>query len=86
MIKRVSKGVKQMFVVGKPTHNRIPAREDKIHRSENVVLGSTSMLVMEASLEKKAETILQSIHGLLGSWNIPLEEGTIRLASNGRQA
>ena len=40
------------------------------------VLDSGSKLVMEAILETKAETILQFIHGLRGSLQVTLEEGT----------
>ena len=40
------------------------------------VLDSAGKLVMEAILETKAETILQFIHGLRGSLQVTLEEGT----------
>ena len=40
------------------------------------VLDSSGKLVMEAILETKAETILQFIHGLRGSLQVTLEEGT----------
>jgi transposase len=40
------------------------------------VLDSGSKLVMEAILETKAETILQFLHGLRGSLQVTLEEGT----------
>jgi len=40
------------------------------------VLDSADTLVMEAILEKKAETILQFIHGLRGRLQVTFEEGT----------
>jgi transposase len=40
------------------------------------VLDSAGNLMMEAVLETKAETILQFIHGLRGSLDVTLEEGT----------
>ena len=40
------------------------------------VLDSAGNLVMEAILETKAETILQSIRGLRGSLHVTFEEGT----------
>ena len=40
------------------------------------VLDSGGRLVMEAVLATKAETILQFIHGLRGSLQVTLEEGT----------
>ena len=41
-----------------------------------VVLDSTGKLVMESILETKAATILQFVHGLRGSLQVTLEEGT----------
>jgi transposase len=41
------------------------------------VLDSTGKLVMESILETKAATILQFIHGLRGSLQVTLEEGTL---------
>src|SRR5450759_4206332 len=40
------------------------------------VLDSAGKLVREANHETKAETILQFIHGLRGSLQVTLEEGT----------
>src|SRR6202140_545193 len=40
------------------------------------VLDSAGQLAMEAILEMKAETILQFIHGLRGSFHVTLEEET----------
>jgi hypothetical protein len=40
------------------------------------VLDSAGKLVVEAILETKAETILQSIHCLRGSLHVAFEEGT----------
>ena len=40
------------------------------------VLDSAGKLVMEATLETKAETILQFLRGLRGSLHVTLEEGT----------
>jgi hypothetical protein len=40
------------------------------------VLDSTGKLVMESTLETKAATILQFIHGLRGSLYVTFEEGT----------
>jgi hypothetical protein len=40
------------------------------------VLDSARKLLMEAVLEKRAETILQFIHGLRGSLRVTFEEGT----------
>src|SRR6202790_206890 len=40
------------------------------------VLDSAGKLAMEAVLETKAETILQFLHGLRGSLQVTLEEGT----------
>jgi hypothetical protein len=41
-----------------------------------VVLDSTGHLVRESIIETKAATILQLIHGLSGSLQVTLEEGT----------
>ena len=41
-----------------------------------VVLDSTGHLVMESTIETKAATILEFIHGLRGSSHVTLEEGT----------
>jgi transposase len=41
-----------------------------------VVLDSTGHLVMESTIETKAATILEFIHGLRGSLHVTLEEGT----------
>src|ERR1700719_48200 len=40
------------------------------------VRDSSGSLVMEATLETKAETILQFVHGLRGSLHVAFEEGT----------
>jgi hypothetical protein len=40
------------------------------------VLKSDGKLIMESSIETKAETILQFIHGLGGSLQVTFEEGT----------
>src|SRR5258708_33770996 len=40
------------------------------------VLDAEGKLVMEAILETQAETVLQLIHGLRGSWHVTFEEGT----------
>jgi hypothetical protein len=40
------------------------------------ILDSAGNLVMEATLETKAETILQFIRGLCGSVHVTLEDGT----------
>src|ERR1700736_5901339 len=40
------------------------------------VRDSTGNLVMEATLETKAETILEFVHGLRGSLHVSFEEGT----------
>jgi hypothetical protein len=41
-----------------------------------VVLDGTGHLVMESVIETKAATILQLLHGLSGSLQVTLEEGT----------
>ena len=41
-----------------------------------VVLDSTGHLVMESTIETKAATILQFLHGLSGSLHVTFEEGT----------
>jgi hypothetical protein len=40
------------------------------------VRDSSGNLVMEATLETKAETILEFVHGLRGSLHVSFEEGT----------
>ena len=40
------------------------------------VRDSSGSLVMEATLETKAETILEFVHGLRGSLRVSFEEGT----------
>src|ERR1700686_2938323 len=40
------------------------------------VRDSSGSLVMEATLETKAETILEFVHGLRGSLHLSFEEGT----------
>ena len=40
------------------------------------VRDSSGSLVMEATLETKAETILEFVHGLRGSLHVSFEEGT----------
>ena len=40
------------------------------------VRDSSGSLVMEATLETKAETILECVHGLRGSLHVSFEEGT----------
>lgn len=40
------------------------------------VLNSNGKLVLEATFETKAETIVQFIHGLRGSLHVTFEEGT----------
>ena len=40
------------------------------------VRDSAGNLVMEATLETKAETILEFVHGLRGSLHVSFEEGT----------
>jgi hypothetical protein len=40
------------------------------------VRDSSGNLVMEATLETKAETILEFVHGLRGSLHVGFEEGT----------
>jgi len=40
------------------------------------VLDSSGNLVMEATLETKAETILELVHDLRGSLRVSFEEGT----------
>jgi hypothetical protein len=45
-------------------------------RSWAAVRDSSGNLVMEATLETKAETILEFVHGLRGSLHVSFEEGT----------
>ena len=42
------------------------------------VLDSAGKLVMEATLETKAETIVEFVHGLRGSLRVSFEEGNVR--------